>query len=166
MGRVAIIDELLARREAHAPRRPDPLPRQPARRLAAVTCMDARLDVYVMLGLQPGDAHVIRNAGGIVTEDVIRSLVVSQRKLGTRSVLVVQHTDCGLLRITDEEFAAELAADAGHEPEWTAGAFRDLDASVREGVKTLTGNPFLPHADDVRGFVYDVTTGDLREVTD
>jgi carbonic anhydrase len=126
--------------------------------------MDARLDVYKILGLRPGDAHVLRNAGGIVTEDMLRSLVVSQRRLGTTSVMVIQHTDCGMLTITDEEFAAELTEAAGEKPQWRAGAFSDLDDSVRGGVRELVGSAFLPHTDDVRGFVYDVATEELRAV--
>ena len=138
--------------------------RIPARALAVLTCMDCRIDVYAVLGLRSGDAHVIRNAGGIVTEDMLRSLVVSQRRLNTRSVMVVQHTDCGMLTITDEQFAAELTEAAGQAPDWRAGAFDDLDDSVRRGVRALRASPFLPHAEDVRGFVYDVATGELREV--
>jgi carbonic anhydrase len=156
-----MIDDLLAHNAAYAG--PGDLPAQPARGLAIVTCMDARIDVFAMLGLQVGDAHVIRNAGGVATEDAIRSLAISQRLLGTRTVLVVQHTGCGMLKVDDEEFRAALRAEVGHAPPWSTEAFDDLDASVHRSVERVRSDPFLL-ADEVRGFVYDVGTGRLREV--
>jgi carbonic anhydrase len=137
---------------------------RPALRLAIVTCMDARLDLFSALGIALGQAHILRNAGGLVTDDMIRSLAISQRKLGTREVMVVQHTRCGMQMITDEEFAAELQRDAGEAPPFAAGAFTDIDASVRASVQALRDSPFLPHRDAIRGFVYDVGTHRLREV--
>ena len=135
---------------------------RPAKQLAVVTCMDARLDPHEILGLELGDAHVIRNAGGIVTDDVVRSLAISQRLLGTREVVVIQHTGCGLLTFTDEEFARRLHEETGTRPEWSAGAFPDLDENVRESVARLEADPF--NAGSVRGFVYELEAGRLREV--
>ncbi|HEV3376406.1 MAG TPA: carbonic anhydrase [Thermoleophilaceae bacterium] len=141
-----------------------PPPAQPRRKLAVVACMDARLDPSRALGLEQGDAHVIRNAGGIVTEDVLRSLAISQHLLGTEEVVLIQHTDCGLLKVTDEEVAERLEAQMGRRPEWRAHAFSDLEASVRDGIERVRTNPFVPRTDSVRGFVYEVETGRLREV--
>ncbi|HWH46072.1 MAG TPA: carbonic anhydrase [Thermoleophilaceae bacterium] len=140
------------------------LPAPPARRLAVVTCMDARIDPYRLLGLSLGDAHVIRNAGGIVTDDVIRSITISQRKLGTEEVAVIQHTRCGMCGLDDGAFAAEIEADAGERPGWDPGGFGDLDESVRESVRRVRESPFVPRTDAVRGLVYDVDTARLREV--
>lgn len=136
---------------------------RPARRLAVVACMDARLDPYAVLGLKRGDAHVIRNAGGVVTEDVIRSLAVSQHLLETEEVILIQHTDCGLLSVTDEEFARRLEREVGRRPSWSARAFTDLEASVRDSIRRIEENPFLRQR-NARGFVYEVETGRLREV--
>jgi carbonic anhydrase len=143
----------------------DPLdtPR-PARKIAVVACMDARLDLFGILGLAPGDAHLIRNAGGVATDDVIRSLAISQRKLGTREVVLVHHTDCGMLTFTEDEFRRELLEETGIKPAWVAEAFTDLDADVRSSIARIRSSPFLPHRDAVRGFVYEVETGTLREV--
>jgi carbonic anhydrase len=143
----------------------DPLhtPR-PARKVAVVACMDARLDLFGILGLRPGDAHLIRNAGGVATDDVIRSLAISQRKLGTREVVLVHHTDCGMLTFTEDEFRRELLDETGIKPAWVAEAFTDLDADVRSSIARIRSSPFLPHRDAVRGFVYEVETGSLREV--
>lgn len=138
-------------------------PVQPARRLAVVACMDSRVDVFSALGLALGEAHVVRNAGGIVTDDVIRSVMLSQRTLGTSEIVLVQHTDCGLMRIREDETRARIAAEAGAEPPFALGAFQDLDESVRGGVKRLMESPFIAHK-NVRGFVFDVNTGELREV--
>jgi carbonic anhydrase len=137
---------------------------KPARRVAVVACMDARLDLFGILGLAPGDAHLIRNAGGVATDDVIRSLAISQRKLGTREVVLVHHTDCGMLTFTEDEFRRELLEETGVKPAWVAEAFTDLDADVRSSMRRITTSPFIPHRDRVRGFVYDVETGLLREV--
>jgi carbonic anhydrase len=136
----------------------------PSRRLAVVACMDARLNLFGVLGLREGDAHLIRNAGGVVTDDVIRSLAISQRKLGTREVVLVHHTDCGMLTFTDDEFRHELEDEVGIRPPWAAEAFRDLDADVRQSMARVRTSPYLPHRDAVRGFVYEVETGRLREV--
>jgi carbonic anhydrase len=126
--------------------------------------MDARLDLFGILGLAPGDAHLIRNAGGVATDDVIRSLAISQRKLGTREVVLVHHTDCGMLTFTEDEFRRELMEETGIKPAWVAEAFTDLDADVRSSIARIRSSPFLPHRDAVRGFVYEVETGTLREV--
>lgn len=136
---------------------------RPRRALAIVTCMDSRIDVFAALGLAEGDAHVLRNAGGVVTDDTIRSLALSQRLLGTAAVMLIHHTDCGLQRITEEGFRAELSA-SGTEPQFAIGAFTDVDDSVRRSMRRVTSSPFLPSRDRVRGFVYDVITGELREV--
>jgi len=127
--------------------------------------MDARVNVENVLGLAPGDAHVIRNAGGIVTDDVIRSLSISQRALGTVSVVLMQHSDCAMTRLSDAQFTTELVADVGRRPSWTAGGFSDLEASVREGMWRLSTSPFLSDVDDIRGYVYDLTSGALREMS-
>ncbi len=136
----------------------------PRLRTAIVTCMDARIDPARILGLEPGDAHVMRNAGGLVTEDVIRSLAISQHELGTRGILVIQHTRCGLLGLDDAALAQRLEDAAGSRPAWSAGGFADLEASVRAGVERVRSSPFLVHREAVRGFVYEVETGRLREV--
>ena len=159
------IDELLGNAEAYASRFENgDLPVAPARKLAVVTCMDSRIDLFRLLGLRVGDAHVIRNAGGIVTDDTIRSLSISQRKLGTEEIVLIQHTDCGLLAFTDEEYAAELEADTGKRPHWHAQAFTDLERSVRDSVERVRSSPFVPSTATVKGFVYEVETGRLREV--
>ncbi|MDT0381060.1 carbonic anhydrase [Streptomyces sp. RKND-216] len=136
---------------------------RPARKVAVVTCMDARIDVPAALGLALGDHHTMRNAGGVITDDVIRSLAISQRALGTRSVVVVHHTGCGMLTIT-EDFRHELQAESGQRPSWSVEAFKDLDDEVRQSINRLRRSPFLPYTDDIRGFVFDVATGRLREV--
>ena len=159
------IDELLANNRAFAePLADRHLDVEPSRRLAIVTCMDSRLDVFAALGLGDGEAHVLRNAGGVVTDDTIRSLALSQRKLGTREVMLIHHTDCGLEKVTDDGFSDELAAAAGVAPEFPIGAFSDVDRAVRESIERVRKSPFLPHRDTVRGFVYDVDTHKLREV--
>jgi carbonic anhydrase len=145
--------------------RTDPLPAAPAKRLAVVTCMDARIDPYGLLGLSEGDAHVIRNAGGVVTEDVLRSLSISQRKLGTEEVVLIQHTGCGLLTFTDEEFAAELEEETGERPGWAAHTFADLERSLHDGVARIRSSPFVPRSGTVKAFVYELETGNLREVS-
>lgn len=162
---MSVTDELLAGAAQYAARfdRGD-LPLPPARRVAVVACMDARLDPQALLGLNLGDAHVIRNAGGAVTDDVVRSLAISQRLLGTREIVLLHHTDCGMLTFTDDEFRAGIQADTGIRPPWSAEAFTDLDDDVRQSVARITASPFIPHRDAVRGFVYDVATGALREV--
>ena len=141
------------------------LPAAPARKLAVIACMDARLDPASVLGLELGDAHVIRNAGGVVTDEEIRSLAISQHLLGTEEIVVINHTDCGLLKITDEEFADRLETEAGTRPHWRAHAFADLEENVRDSIRLIRESPFVPRTDRVRGFVFDVVTGELREIT-
>jgi carbonic anhydrase len=158
-------DELLANNAAYAVGFANgDLPRAPARKVAVVACLDARLNVHAALGLEDGEANVIRNAGGVVTDDVIRSLAISQRKLGTEEIILIHHTDCGMLTFTDDEFRASIEAETGIRPTWAAGTFDDLDADVRQSIARIEASPFLPHANAVRGFVYDVATGKLREV--
>ncbi|CAB4936211.1 unannotated protein [freshwater metagenome] len=140
------------------------LQRPPARRLAVVTCMDSRINLFTMLGLREGDAHIIRNAGGVITDDEIRSLAISQRIMGTREVLLIHHTDCGMQAFNDEDFRRELEAETGIPVPWDTEAFSDLDLDVRESARRIIESPFIPHSDGVRGFVYDVVTGELREV--
>jgi len=159
-------DELLARNQAYAATFANgDLPAPPAGKVAIVACMDARLNLFAALGLREGEAHVIRNAGGVVTDDVIRSLAISQRMLGTQEVVLVHHTGCGMLTFTDAEFAQALERDTGSTPSWSAGAFSDLEGDVRESVARIKASPFLPHRDVVRGFVYEVETGRLRQVS-
>ena len=140
------------------------LPMPPARKIAIVACMDARLHVYGLLGIEEGDAHVIRNAGGVITEDEIRSLAISQRLLGTEEIILIHHTDCGMLTFTDDEFKASIQEETGIKPPWAAEAFSDVDADVRQSVARIQSSPFIPLRDNVRGFVYEVETGVLREV--
>jgi carbonic anhydrase len=159
-------DDLLANNERYAASfHQGDLPLPPARKVAVVACMDARLNVYGMLGLQEGDAHVIRNAGGVVTDDEIRSLAISQRLLGTEEIILIHHTGCGMLTFTDDEFKASIEAETGIKPGWAAEAFGDLDRDVRQSVARIKASPFIPHKHLVRGFVYEVETGRLREVS-
>ena len=137
----------------------------PARKLAVVACMDARLNVSGALGLQDGDAHVIRNAGGVITDDEIRSLAISQRLLGTEEIVLIHHTGCGMLTIRDDEFRDALEQDTGIRPAWAAEAFSDLEGHLRESIARLKASPFIPHKDSIRGFVYEVESGRLREVS-
>jgi carbonic anhydrase len=137
----------------------------PARRLAVVTCMDSRFDVFAALGLRQGDAHVLRNAGGVITDDVIRSLAISQRRLGTEEVMLIHHTDCGLQTITDDGFRAELQDATGMAPSFAIESYTDVDDNVQQSIARVRNSPFLLHRDRVRGFVYDVDSGLLREVT-
>jgi carbonic anhydrase len=137
----------------------------PSKRVAVVACMDARLIPTRLLGLNEGEAHVLRNAGGVVTDDTIRSLAISQNLQGTEEIILVHHTDCGMLAFTDEEFAAKLEEETGERPDWAAQTFTDLDQEVRDSIARLKESTFVPKKDSIRGFVYDVKTGDLREVT-
>jgi carbonic anhydrase len=157
-------DELLAKSAPRAGKRDASLTAAPARRVAVLACMDARVNLFEILGLSDGDAHLIRNAGGVVSDDAIRSLAISQNLLGTEEIILIHHTDCGLLAITDEEFADRLEAETGERPEWSALAFTDLDDDVRAGIEKIRSSPFIPSTDSVRGFVYEVETGLLREV--
>ena len=158
-------DELLANAEAYAASfDKGGLPMPPARQIAVVACMDARLDPNRLLGLAEGDAHVIRNAGGVVTQDALRSLAISQRLLGTREVVLLHHTDCGMLTFSDQEFRDQIAAETGVRPSWAAEAFTDLDADVRQSMARIQAEPSIRVKDAVRGFVYSVEDGTLREV--
>ena len=157
-------DDLLANNERYAESFSGPLPLPPAAHLAVVACMDARLNVYAILGLKEGQAHVIRNAGGVITDDEIRSLTISQRLLGTTSIVLIHHTECGMLTFTDDDFKASIQQDTGIKPEWAAEAFPDLDDDVRQSIARIQASPFIPHKDAVRGFVFDVASGRLREV--
>ncbi|MEA2442011.1 MAG: carbonic anhydrase [Thermoleophilaceae bacterium] len=141
------------------------LPLPPGKKVAVLACMDARLNPYGLLGLEEGDAHVIRNAGGVVTDDEIRSLAISQRLLGTEEIVLIHHTDCGMLTFTDDEFKRQVQDDTGIKPEWAAEAFSDLDEDVRQSLARIEASPFIPNKDSVRGFVYEVETGSLREVS-
>ena len=163
---MSLIDELLLNNARYAENfDKGELPAPPARKLAVVTCMDARLDPRRILGLEEGDAHVIRNAGGVVSDDVIRSLLISQRLLGTREIVLIQHTDCGMLTFRDDEIKDKIEADTGLRPAFALEAFRDLEGNVRQSMARIRVNPFIPHKDQLRGFIYDCATGRLDEVT-
>ena len=141
------------------------LPMPPAKQIAVVVCMDARLETGALLGLKEGDAHVIRNAGGVVTDDVVRSLTISQRLLGTREIMLIHHTDCGMLTFTDEELKQEILNETGSKPPFAMEAFTDIDADVRQSIERIKASPYIPYTDEIRGFVFDVESGQLREVT-
>jgi carbonic anhydrase len=163
---VSSTDDLLANNESYAASfDKGDLPLPPARKTAVVACMDARLNVFGILGLTEGDAHVIRNAGGAVTDDTIRSLAISQRLLGTDEIILIHHTGCGMLTFTDDEFRTAIEKDTGIRPTWAAEAFPDLDADVRQSIARIKASPFVPNKDAIRGFVYEVETGHLREVS-
>jgi carbonic anhydrase len=161
---MSVTDQLLVNNARYAQEFSGPLPLPPALGVAVVACMDARLSVYGILGLAEGEAHVIRNAGGVITEDEIRSLAISQRLLGTKEIILIHHTDCGMLTFTDEQFKASIAAETGIKPPWATEAFGDLEGDVRQSVARIKASPFIPHTDQVRGFVFDVATGKLNEV--
>src|ERR1700712_1857616 len=161
---MSVTDELLAHNAAYAAEFTGPLPLPPSKHVAVVACMDARLNVYGALGLNEGEAHVIRNAGGVITEDEIRSLAISQRLLGTQEIVLIHHTDCGMLTFTDDEFKASIQQEVGIKPSWAAEAFPDLDEDVRQSLERVKNSPFIPKKDSVRGFVFDVATGKLNEV--
>jgi carbonic anhydrase len=161
---MTVTDDLLANNDRYAEGFAGPLPLPPSKHVAVVACMDARLNVYAILGLQEGEAHVIRNAGGVITDDEIRSLTISQRLLGTQEIILIHHTDCGMLTFTDDGFKASIQQDTGIKPEWAAEAFPDLDEDVRQSINRIKASPFIPHKDSVRGFVFDVATGKLSEV--
>jgi carbonic anhydrase len=163
---VSTTDELLSNNESYAESfDKGDLPMPPAKQVAIVTCMDARLSPYVMLGLSEGDAHVIRNAGGVITDDEIRSLVISQRLLGTREVMLIHHTDCGMLTFSDDEVKSQIQQEVGIKPLFALESFTDLEEDVRQSIRRIEASPFIPHKDSVRGFIYEVETGRLREVT-
>jgi carbonic anhydrase len=162
---MSVTDELLQNNEVYADSfDKGDLPVPPAKGVAVVACMDARLNVYGMLGLQEGDAHVIRNAGGVITDDEVRSLAISQRLLGTREIILVHHTDCGMLTFSDDEVKQQIQDDVGIKPHFSMEAFSDLEEDVRQSIARIQASPFIPHKDSVRGFVYEVETGRLREV--
>ena len=163
---MSVTDELLRNNAAYAEAfDKGDLPMPPAKHIAIVTCMDARLSPYVMLGLKEGDAHVIRNAGGVITDDEIRSLAISQRLLGTREIVLIHHTDCGMLTFSDDELKQQIQEDVGVKPHFSMESFTDLEEDVRQSIARIKASPFIPNKDSVRGFVYEVETGRLREVT-
>jgi carbonic anhydrase len=160
----SVVDELIANAHRRQKDFPGPHSLIPEKHIALVTCMDSRIDVFRIFGLHSGEAHIIRNAGGIVTDDVLRSLVLSQRFLQTREVVLVHHTDCGLQRFREDELRERIASEVGFEPPYLFGAFNDIDASVRRSIARVMEHPVLPHRTHIRGFVYDVETGTTREV--
>src|SRR5215217_6031747 len=155
---VSVTDELLANNARYAEQFSGELPLIPAKHLAVETCMDARINVYAVLGLKEGEAHIIRNAGGVVTEDVVRSLVISQRLLGTTEIVLIHHTNCGMLTFTDDEFARSIEDETGFKPEWKAGAFSSSEEDLKRSISALTENPFLSHKESIRGFIFDIKT--------
>jgi carbonic anhydrase len=166
-GNVSSTDTFVANSERYAASfDKGDLPMPPALHTAVVACMDARLNPYAVLGLSEGDAHIIRNAGGVVTDDVIRSLTISQRLLGTSEIVLIHHTDCGMLTFRDDDLKAQIEADTGIRPSFALEAFTDLDADVRQSIARIKASPFIPDKDSIRGFVYEVETGRLREVKD
>src|SRR6201997_3343659 len=162
---MSVTDQYLANNAEYARTFTGPLPLPPSKHVAVVACMDARLDVYAILGLGDGEAHVIRNAGGVITDDQIRSLAISQRLLGTREIILIHHTDCGMLTFTDDQFKRAIQDETGIKPSWAAEAFPDLDEDVRQSIARIKASPFVPHKDAIRGFVFDVATGKLNEVS-
>ena len=165
MIQMSATDEYLRNNEKYAERFPGPLPRPPSKHVAIVACMDSRMDIFDMLGMRPGEANVIRNAGGVITDEEIRSLAVSQRLLGTREIMLIHHTDCPLLNITDAMFKKQIEAETGTRPNWPVETFTDLASDLRRSIARIKLSVFLPYRDSVRGFIYDVTTGRLQEVT-
>ena len=163
---MSVTDDLLKNNAAYAESfEKEDLPLPPARGVAVVACMDARLDVHKILGLEEGDAHVIRNAGGVITDDEVRSLTISQRLLGTREVILIHHTDCGMLTFSDDELKAQIHEEVGLKPHFSMESFSDLEEDVRQSIARINASPFVPHKESVRGFIYEVETGRLREVT-
>jgi carbonic anhydrase len=162
---MTVTDDYLENNRRYAQTFSGPLPLPPSKNIAVVACMDARLNVYAVLGLGEGESHVIRNAGGVVTDDEIRSLAISQRLLGTREIILIHHTDCGMLTFTDDAFKQGILEETGIKPEWAAESFSDLDVDVRQSIARIKASPFVVHKDSIRGFVFDVATGLLREVS-
>jgi len=163
---VSTIDEFVKNAEAYSESfAKGDLPLPPATKVAIVACMDARLNPYGLLGLHEGDAHVIRNAGGVITDDEIRSLAISQRLLGTKEIILIHHTDCGMLTFTDDEFKRAIQDETGIKPEWAAEAFNDPEEDVRQSLRRIEASPFVTKHESLRGFVFDVATGRLNEVT-
>lgn len=161
---MSITDEYLKNNDVYAASFSGPLPLPPSKHVAVVACMDARMDVYRMLGLAEGEAHVIRNAGGVVTDDEIRSLAISQRLLGTNEIILIHHTDCGMLTFTDDAFKQAIQDEIGLKPEWAAEAFGDVEEDVRQSLRRIEASPFVTKHESLRGFVFDVATGKLDEV--
>jgi len=161
---MTVTDEYLANNAAYAATFSGPLPLPPSRHIAVVACMDARLNVYAILGLGEGESHVIRNAGGVVTDDEIRSLAISQRLLGTTEIILIHHTDCGMLTFTDDDFKRGIQDETGIKPEWAAESFTDPAEDVQQSIARIKASPFIVHKDAIRGFVFDVATGKLNEV--
>ena len=161
---MSVTDEYLANNVEYAKNFTGPLPLPPSKHVAVVACMDARLDVYRILGLKDGEAHVIRNAGGVITDDEIRSLAISQRLLGTKEIILIHHTDCGMLTFTDDGFKRDIQDEVGVKPQWAAEAFADLDEDVRQSLRRVENSPFVTKHESLRGFVFDVATGQLTEV--
>jgi carbonic anhydrase len=161
---MSAIDHLIHANETYAASFPGARPLRPRLRMTVIACMDSRLDLFGALGLEIGDAHLIRNAGGIVTDDVLRSLALSQRSMGTREVVIVHHTECGMLGLDDDAFRADLARESGQEPPWRVPGFTDLPADVRESIAAVRNCPWIPNREDVRGFVFDVATAQIHEI--
>ena len=161
---MSVTDEYLENNARYAAGFSGPLPMPPGKGVAVVACMDARLNVYALLGLAEGESHVIRNAGGVITDDAIRSLAISQRLLGTHEIILIHHTDCGMLTFTDDQFKQDIQDETGIKPSWAAESFRDLDTDVLQSIARIKASPFIPHTDEVRGFVFDVANGRLTEV--
>jgi carbonic anhydrase len=162
---MSVTDECLKNNARYVESFTGPLPLLPSKGVAVVACMDARLNVYAILGLNDGEAHVIRNAGGVVTDDEIRSLAISQRLLGTGEIILIHHTDCGMLTFTDDAFKRSIQDETGIKPAWSAEAFTDLEEDVRQSIARIKASPFIPRKDAVRGFIFDVATGKLNEVS-
>jgi len=161
---MSAVDDYARNNEQYALTHSGGTPGRPSRHIAIVACMDARMSVYALLGLRDGEAHVIRNAGGVVTDDVVRSLAISQRLLGTREIMLIHHTDCGMQKITEDEFKRAVEAETGIRPHWAVESFVDAEQDVRQSIGRLRASPFIPHKDAIRGFVFDVDTGKLDEV--
>jgi len=161
---MTVTDEYLANNATYAAGFSGPLPLPPSRHIAVVACMDARLNVYAILGLGEGESHVIRNAGGVVTDDEIRSLAISQRLLGTTEIILIHHTDCGMLTFTDDDFKRGIQDETGIKPEWAAESFTDPAEDVQQSIARIKASPFIVHKDAIRGFVFNVATGKLNEV--
>jgi carbonic anhydrase len=162
---MTVTDEFLRNNAAYAEQFAGPLPMPPSKHVAVVACMDARLHVSSILGLKEGEAHVIRNAGGVATDDVIRSLAISQRLLGTAEIILIHHTDCGMLTFADDAFKRAIQDETGIKPPWSAESFTNLEEDVRQSIARIKASPFIPHKDAIRGFVFDVATGKLNEVS-
>jgi carbonic anhydrase len=161
---MSAVDDYASNNEQYALTHPGGIPGRPSKHIAVVACMDARMSVAPMLGMRDGEAHVLRNAGGVVTDDVVRSLAISQRLLGTREIMLIHHTDCGMQTTTEDGFKRAVEAETGIRPPWAVESFGDAEQDVRQSIARLMASPFIPHKDAIRGFVFDVDTGKLNEV--